>query len=67
MSRLSAWINNEIEYSENTYEVMAGIDSGDIDTPEWIGYQYDGEAMKIWDRETGDNHQGFYTLEDDRG
>jgi hypothetical protein len=45
-------------------EIAAGLQTGDIDTPEWMGKSEDTDHMKIWDTESGASSSwGFMSLD----
>ena len=44
-------------------EIAAGLQNGDISTPEWMGKSEDISHMKIWDMESGSGPSwGFMVL-----
>ena len=61
MSRLHDWITREMQGCDSEYELAAGIDNGDIDTPDWLRYNPGNDTL--YDADESDGRLGLYYLD----
>lgn len=62
-NRLEAFFEHLRADGYSDYEIMAGIDNGDIDQPDWMSIEVGRDYLKAWDEsDSGSRQMGFYTL-----
>lgn len=63
MNRVVRFFNKLREEGCTDYEIVVGINDGDIEVPEWMGISEHVNNLKAWDQEEGGSKQmGFFTV-----
>lgn len=66
MNRIEKFLEQYRNDDLNDGEIAAGLQNGEIEIPEWMGFSESMDHMKIWDSEEGGSSQmGFVWLEYD--
>lgn len=62
--RLNKYLS-ELRENCSDYEIVCGLDNGDIETPEWLCFEIQQDGAKVWDTENGNREMGWTWISSD--
>lgn len=62
--RLVKWVKEEIDNAGSEYNLLCGLQNGEIQQPEWVSSGSQAIGWCVWDNEESDGSNHLYNLSD---